>query len=66
MWRPDAGNTDARHEEPGRYRTQGYDQQRSDDSSMDWERVRSGTADYDRDLGQPWLEPEPEYEGDSW
>lgn len=66
VWRPDAGHADARYDEPGRYDTRDYDQQRSDDSSMNWERGRGGTAEYDRDPGHRWLEPEPEYEGDSW
>jgi GT2 family glycosyltransferase len=66
VWRPDAGNAGARPDEPSRSDTRGYDQRPADDSAMDWERLRSGTADYDRDLGDRWLEPEPEYEGDSW
>lgn len=73
VWSPDAGHADARYDEQSRHHPQGYDQQRSGDSSGDWERMRSGTAgygggtaEYGSDLGEPWLDPEPEHEGDSW
>jgi hypothetical protein len=70
VWRPDAGGADSGHDEQGRHAAQGYDQpgygQQWSDDNTDWQRLRSGAADYDRDLGRRWLDPEPEHEGDSW